>query len=630
VLFFCPRLKAALAFALLLLVVAAGIAIWLSFDLTDNRQSARRWVYQTCNSSGRVNYEEVRSFGPAAVPFLIQMLQIRDTGMRRVILRLQLNPPKWLAIIGGGFYRLSPAWLRKHFHTIRSAWEIHNRAADILSLLGPAAKPALPELIRCFQTEQSLPSLGAIEKMGPDASAALPALRAAPMNGSWYFKARVASALWNVGRETNAALNIFTAALTQTSDLGGAMMAADEAQKMDQTSRETLATILTNHLLSASDPKVRRSAAIEARDLHLQDEAIQRVLFLGIKDSDLEVRRHCGLTLWCLWPSNAVCAALGTRVFLEWAVNPGQFTLDFAQRAKNLGIDPVTAIPALKDDLNDANPNIRTQAAQALKLLDSASASPGASFQDDFAEVFIDAASEAKFGRFPFDRSVEARAIRRAGDLGAKGVVMKFFFDQPKEQAGDLSFASALTNLPVLLQACLDDAEARPNPLPDRFTFPGVSAQTQISGQSGVIPLLMFTVNAKDVGFVDFGSTQVPLLETYQSRTVKSLVVCCIELATGTRAVISPDGRMMFGDSGLRMDGRYCVIANLPATDNLDYIPFNDFLDGGIPASRIKGKIVIIGYDGPHIQSIPTSIGPIRAHRLFVYALQSIYEQIGQ
>ena len=44
----------------------------------------------------------------------------------------------------------------------------------------------------------------------------------------------------------------------------------------------------------------------------------------------------------------------------------------------------------------------------------------------------------------------------------------------------------------------------------------------------------MFCAHAKDVGFVDFDSAQVPLLETYQPRTVKSLVVCAIELATMT------------------------------------------------------------------------------------------------
>src|SRR6185295_9183432 len=116
--------------------------------------------------------------------------------------------------------------------------------------------------------------------------------------------------------------------------------------------------------------------------------------------------------------------------------------------------------------------------------------------------VFIDAASEAKFGAFPLDRSLLARAIRQAGDLRAKGVVLKFFLDQPREEASDLSLANALTNVPVQLQARIEDAEAHPNPLPDRFTLPGVKVQTAVSGRSGWIPLPMLIANANDVGFV--------------------------------------------------------------------------------------------------------------------------------
>ncbi len=251
----------------------------------------------------------------------------------------------------------------------------------------------------------------------------------------------------------------------------------------------------------------------------------------------------------------------------------------------------------------------------------------GASFHDDFAVVFIDAAAEAKYGAFPFDRAIEAKAIREAASLGAKGVVMKFFFDQPKDAAGDLALAAAMTNLPVVMQACVDDSEAHPNPLLARFTIPSVRSLTQISGERGWIPLPMFSANARDVGFVDFDSLRVPLLETYQSNTVKSLVVCCIELAKGNRATISPEGKMKFGTNSLQADGQYCV-AKLPAKDDLAYIPFDDFLSGKVPASAIKGRVVIIGYDGPHIQTIPSIIGSIKAHRLFVYALKSVYEQI--
>jgi hypothetical protein len=253
----------------------------------------------------------------------------------------------------------------------------------------------------------------------------------------------------------------------------------------------------------------------------------------------------------------------------------------------------------------------------------------GASFRDDFAVVFIDSASEAKFGAFPLDRSLLARAIQKSGDLHARGVVLKFFLDQPKLEASDLLLARALTNTPVVLQARIDDAEVHPNALPARFTLQGTKVQTQISGRSGWIPIPRFMTNSRDVGFVDFSSTQVPLLETYQDRTVKSLVLCCIELATGKQSVIEPGQKVTFGTHHLRLDAHNCLQAKLPLNDDLAYIPFHRFLAGDIPASLIQGKVVIIGYDGPQIHSISTAIGQVRAHRFFIYVLQSIYEQLG-
>lgn len=253
----------------------------------------------------------------------------------------------------------------------------------------------------------------------------------------------------------------------------------------------------------------------------------------------------------------------------------------------------------------------------------------GASFRDDFAVVFIDTASEAKYGTFPLDRSLLASAIQKASDLHARGVVLKFFFDLPKAEAGDNALAHALTNLPVVLQARIDDTTTDPNPLPARFTLSGMKTQTEVSGRSGWIPIPRFVTNAYDVGFVDFSSTRVPLLESYQERTVKSLVLCCIELATRKKAVIEPGQKVTFGKRALQLDAHNCIQAKLPMKDDLAYIPFEKFLAGDIPASLIHGKIVIIGYDGSQMHSFSTTIGQVRAHRLFIYDLQSIYNQLG-
>ena len=109
---------------------------------------------------------------------------------------------------------------------------------------------------------------------------------------------------------------------------------------------------------------------------------------------------------------------------------------------------------------------------------------------------------------------------------------------------------------------------------------------------------------------------------------MKSLVLCSIELATGKRAIIEPGQKVTLGARALRLDARNCVQAKLPLKDDLAYIPFQRFLAGDIPANLIQGKVVIVGYGGPKMYSISTPIGQVRAHRLFVYDLQSIYEQL--
>lgn len=250
-----------------------------------------------------------------------------------------------------------------------------------------------------------------------------------------------------------------------------------------------------------------------------------------------------------------------------------------------------------------------------------------ASFADDFAVVFIDAQTEAKYGKFPLDRKLIGDALDKLAEAKARGVVLKFFYDQPKDATSDAHLAKAMTRLPVILQARMNDTEAHPNPLPTQFTLPRVKAETAVTGKSGWIPLPIFTEHARDVGFVDSASTTVPLIETYQGQTVKSLWLCSCELALGQSANIEPGTRITFGKKVLPLDSKNQFTAPLPKQDALKYIPFHTLLDGTVPVGTLRGKVVILGYDGPGIHSFETPIGKIKAHRLFVYALQGIYEQ---
>src|SRR4051812_42825563 len=84
---------------------------------------------------------------------------------------------------------------------------------------------------------------------------------------------------------------------------------------------------------------------------------------------------------------------------------------------------------------------------------------------EPFAVVFIDVKTERLLGPFPYDRSIYARAINKAASSGARGVILKFFIDQPKGEAGDRALVVAVGGTKVILQAMLDDKEAAPNEL---------------------------------------------------------------------------------------------------------------------------------------------------------------------
>lgn len=248
-------------------------------------------------------------------------------------------------------------------------------------------------------------------------------------------------------------------------------------------------------------------------------------------------------------------------------------------------------------------------------------------FDDDFVVVFIDAQSEVKYGAFPFDRKWTAEAIDVLAEAKAKAVVLKFFYDRPSDTASDQRLAKSFTRLPVALQARLDDTESKPNSLPDRFTLPALKTETAVSGRSGWIPLPLLSKQAKAIGFVDSASTTVPILETYQGQTVKSLVLCSIELALGKSAVIEPGQKITIGPKTWKLDTKNLSTGNLPKADDLKYVTFHQLLDKSAPAKLFAGKVVILGYDGPKIHTLDSAIGKVKAHRMFVYALKGIYEQ---
>ena len=132
-----------------------------------------------------------------------------------------------------------------------------------------------------------------------------------------------------------------------------------------------------------------------------------------------------------------------------------------------------------------------------------------------FVVIMYDANCEQLMEPFPIHRAQYAKAINELKKDNAKAVVLKFFFDQAKDQSDDTLMAESFKLLPVFLQACIDNTEANPNQLDDRFYIDeNIQYKKVLSGNSGWIPLPLFAKNAYSIGFVDIRNAKyIPILE---------------------------------------------------------------------------------------------------------------------
>lgn len=247
-------------------------------------------------------------------------------------------------------------------------------------------------------------------------------------------------------------------------------------------------------------------------------------------------------------------------------------------------------------------------------------------FSRDFAVVFVTARTEARFGKIPLDRALLAQAIENAARSMAKGVIVKFFLDQPRQAESDRRLATSLSRLPVILQARLDDTERHPNPLPARFTVSGGPFQTAVQGNSGWIPFPALAEKSHDLGFVDFNTSRIPILENYQGKTVKSLLLCAAELAAGQPARLRPGKSVSVGTLTALLNAENQTWVDFPATSTLASFEFADLVDGTLPADALKGRVVVLAYDGPNSHTVATPFGKLAAHRAFLLLLKSFYE----
>jgi len=129
------------------------------------------------------------------------------------------------------------------------------------------------------------------------------------------------------------------------------------------------------------------------------------------------------------------------------------------------------------------------------------------------------------------------------------------------------------------------------------------------------------------VGFVDFDGPVIPLVEEYRGAAYKSLVICCLELATGAQARVEP-GKIFVSKGWLPVDEVNIFRSELGPREPWQPISFASLLAGEVKPEAIAGRVVIIGWDSKRTDTLPTKSGPMGIHRLFWECLALTHRQV--
>src|SRR5688572_9383128 len=150
----------------LLLLILATLPIWIFREPSYEGRSLSQWLADASSGAGNIDNpdrtssaaEAIRAIGPKALPHLVGMLSAGETLL-------------------GELHRELGGDLVIGTHRILSPWEKQRRGVIGLQILGPAAAPALPEILRLLESNSGRMDLWfLLEKIGPSSIVAAPLL----------------------------------------------------------------------------------------------------------------------------------------------------------------------------------------------------------------------------------------------------------------------------------------------------------------------------------------------------------------------------------------------------------------------------------------------------------------------
>jgi CHASE2 domain-containing sensor protein len=204
----------------------------------------------------------------------------------------------------------------------------------------------------------------------------------------------------------------------------------------------------------------------------------------------------------------------------------------------------------------------------------------GAQAQDDVVVIGINDTSIHKLGHWPFPRSLHAAAVDRLHAAGAREIVYDVQFTEQTSEKQDLALYRAIGRAGG---AVLSTTEV------------GGPSHTEVFGSAA--NLARIDAEAASAHFDDDVGAVISRVPS-SFGGFRSLPVATVERATG-----QPVPKSGFAGNGAWIDYR-------GGPGAIPTYSFAKLLDGRVPASKLRGKIVVIGATAPTLQDVhatPTS-----------------------
>lgn len=250
---------------------------------------------------------------------------------------------------------------------------------------------------------------------------------------------------------------------------------------------------------------------------------------------------------------------------------------------------------------------------------------------DDIVVIDIDQSSQAKYGRWPFDRRDLAAVVNRLRTEGAGAIILDLPLEDPDRARGDEELAKALASKGVILvqQATMDSMGG--SYAPKKFQGLDQKNLDQMLPYSGTVsPLPKLMQSSSGVGTTDF-LTASGLYNKYPLVISVNGVLHASPIIEALRYTVHESSYdFKHTSKGLRIGiGQFLNISTDTAGKfyiNYDH-EFKTLKLGQDRFKAVKNKIVIVGASLPGVSpQLPTPNGLMHSHMIQAHALQTILD----